>query len=67
MTGFSTLQAPATLAVVLPALMMPRLDFAAFARNAVAGGRCSGMAASAGIKLAIVLIIAGICALRMTV
>jgi hypothetical protein len=37
MTGFWTFHAPATLAMVLPVLMMPGLDFAAVSRNALAG------------------------------
>lgn len=48
MTGFWTLHAPATLAMVLPVLMMPGLDFAAVSRNALAGGRPAGIAAALG-------------------
>ncbi|NNU80450.1 LysE family transporter [Halovulum dunhuangense] len=48
MNAFWTLHAPATLALVLPVLMMPGLDFAAVARNAVGGGRRAGVAAAAG-------------------
>jgi threonine/homoserine/homoserine lactone efflux protein len=51
MTAFWTLQAPATLALVLPVLMMPGLDFAAVARNALGGGRRAGIAAAAGSML----------------
>lgn len=51
MTAFWTLQAPATLALVLPVLMMPGLDFAAVARNAVGGGRRAGITAAAGSAL----------------
>jgi threonine/homoserine/homoserine lactone efflux protein len=47
MTAFWTLHAPMALALVLPVLMMPGLDFAAVARNAL-GGRRAGLAAAAG-------------------
>ncbi|TFL16335.1 LysE family translocator [Jannaschia formosa] len=48
MTGLWTLHAPAALAVVVPVLMMPGLDFAAVSRNALAGGRTAGIAAALG-------------------
>lgn len=59
MTGFWTLHAPAALALVVPVLMMPGLDFAAVARNAVGGGRRAGVAAAAGSTLGASLHILG--------
>lgn len=59
MTGFWTLHAPATLAMVLPVHMMPGLDVAAVSRNALAGGRPAGIAAALGNALGASLWIAG--------
>ncbi|NKX44629.1 LysE family translocator [Roseicyclus persicicus] len=48
MTAFWIAQAPVTLAMVVPVLMLPGLDFAAVLRSVMTGGQRAGIVAAAG-------------------